>query len=71
MQFVWPIKADYRILYVSADYRYTIIGREKRDYAWVMARTPVIPDADLADLIARLVAAGYDRGAIRQVPQPR
>jgi hypothetical protein len=36
-----------------------------------MARTPVIPDADLADLIARLVAAGYDRGAIRQVPQPR
>ena len=70
MQFVWPIKADYRILYVSSDYRYTIIGREKRDYAWVMARTPVIPDADLADLIARLVAAGYDRGAIRQVPQP-
>jgi apolipoprotein D and lipocalin family protein len=70
MQFVWPIKADYRILYVSPDYRYTIIGREKRDYAWVMARTSVIPDADLADLINRLVAAGYDRGAIRQVPQP-
>ena len=70
MQFVWPIKADYRILYVSSDYRYTLIGRERRDYAWIMARSPVIPDADLVDLINRLVAAGYDRDAIRQVPQP-
>ncbi|MGA1675655.1 MAG: lipocalin family protein [Pseudomonadales bacterium] len=71
MQFVWPIKADYRILYVSSDYRYTLIGRERRDYAWIMARTPTIPEADLAELIDRLVAAGYDRSMIRLVPQPR
>ena len=31
MQFVWPIKADYRIVYVSPDYQQTIVGREKRD----------------------------------------
>ncbi len=40
MQFLWPIKADYRIVYVSPDYQRTIIGREKRDNVWVMARTP-------------------------------
>ena len=42
MQFIWPIKADYRIVYVSPDYQRTIIGREKRDNVWIMARTPQI-----------------------------
>ena len=27
MQFVWPIKADYRIVYLTADYSQTVIGR--------------------------------------------
>ena len=42
MRFVWPIKADYRIVYVDDAYRYTIIGRLKRDYVWIMARSPTI-----------------------------
>ena len=29
MRFIWPIKADYRIVYLDADYRQTVIGREK------------------------------------------
>ena len=31
VQFVWPIKADYRISYVSPDYGQTIVARDKRD----------------------------------------
>ena len=69
VQFVWPIKADYRILYVSPDYRYVVVGRVKRDYLWIMARTPQIPDAVYDDLVARSVAAGYDGGLIEKVPQ--
>src|SRR6187401_2290500 len=42
MRFVWPIKADYRNVYVSENYEHTIVGREKRDYLWIMARTPQI-----------------------------
>ena len=34
MQFVWPFKADYRIVYLDGDYTQTIVGREKRDYVW-------------------------------------
>ena len=44
MQFVWPIKAEYRIVYIDPDYQFTIIGRTKRDYVWLMARQPVIAD---------------------------
>jgi apolipoprotein D and lipocalin family protein len=28
MQFVWPIKADYRIVYLAPDYSQTVIARE-------------------------------------------
>ena len=70
MQFIWPIKADYRIMYVDADYTLTVIGREKRDYAWVMARAPRIPEADYERLRALLASQGYDVSALRRMPQP-
>ncbi|MBT8060593.1 MAG: lipocalin family protein, partial [Gammaproteobacteria bacterium] len=38
MQFIWPFKGDYRIIYLDEDYATTIIGRNKRDYVWLMAR---------------------------------
>lgn len=69
MQFLWPIKADYRIVYVSPDYDVTIIGREKRDYAWIMARTPSIPDAAYRTLLGMLGREGYDVAKVERVPQ--
>ena len=69
MRFVWPIKADYRVMFVNADYSQTIIGREKRDYAWIMARSPTMPDADFQHLSALLRSQGYDTGLLRKVPQ--
>ena len=69
MQFLWPIKADYRIVYVSPDYQHTIVGREKRDNVWVMARTPQISDAELQDLRARVAKEGYDMTKFARVPQ--
>jgi len=68
-QYVWPIKADYRISYLSPDYTQTVITREKRDYVWIMARTPTIPEADLAKLIAFVGTQGYDTSKIQHVPQ--
>ena len=69
MQFVWPIKADFRIVYLTPDYSQTVIGREKRDYVWIMARTPGIPDADYRKILAFLAAQGYDTAKIERVPQ--
>ncbi len=44
MQFMWPIKADYRIVYLDEDYQYTVIGRNIRDYVWIMARSRQITE---------------------------
>jgi apolipoprotein D and lipocalin family protein len=69
MQFVWPIEADYRIVHVAPDYSTTVIGREKRDYAWIMARKPAIPDAEYRRLLGLLAGQGYDISKVRKVPQ--
>jgi apolipoprotein D and lipocalin family protein len=69
MQFVWPIRADYRIAYLSADYGQTVIARTSRDYVWIMARTPEIPDADYQRLVKFVRDQGYDVSLLRKVPQ--
>ena len=69
MQFIWPIKADYRIVHVSSDYQRTIVGREKRDYVCIMARSPLIPEAELEDLMDRVAREGYDISRVELVPQ--
>lgn len=69
MQFVWPIQAEYVIVDLAPDYSRTIVGRSKRDYVWLMARTPQLPEPELQAAIARIKALGYDTGKLRMVPQ--
>lgn len=68
MQFIWPFKAEYRIIYLSDDYEQTIIGRTKRDYVWIMARRPSIPEVDYERLVAFIEDQGYETGKLRRVP---
>jgi len=69
MQFVWPFKAEFLITHLNADYTQTVIGRNKRDYVWIMARTPEIPEADYQRLLIELTVQGYDLTKLRKVPQ--
>ena len=69
MQFVWPVKADYRIAWLDPEYRMTVIGREDRDYVWIMAREPQIPETEYDALVAFVDSQGYDISGLRRVPQ--
>jgi apolipoprotein D and lipocalin family protein len=69
MRFVWPVKADYRIAYVDSGYTLTVVGREARDYVWIMARSPQVAEADYERLVAFVASQGYDTAKIRRVPQ--
>src|SRR5579871_4300502 len=69
MQFIWPIQAEYRIVYLDPHYQTVIVGRSKRDYVWIMARSPALSDTDYGSLVERVAALGYDVGKLRKVPQ--
>lgn len=69
MQFIWPIKAEYRIAYLNQDYSHTVIARNARDYVWIMARTPTVSDKDYQELTAFVGTLGYDLAQLRKVPQ--
>ena len=69
MQFFWPFKAEYRIIYLTEDYTQTVIGRTQRDYVWVMARKPEIPQDDYQKILDFLKAQGYDITKVQKVPQ--
>ncbi|MEO7051926.1 MAG: lipocalin family protein, partial [Rhodanobacter sp.] len=69
VQVVWPIKAQYLVAWLKPDYSQVIIARDKRDYTWIMARTPTISPADYNALVAKVKALGYPTDKIRKVPQ--
>ena len=69
MQFIWPFKGDFRIIWLEPDYGITVIGREKRDYVWIMAREPQIPEAKFKEIEAFLKGVGYDTAQLQRVPQ--
>ena len=49
IQFVWPIRAEYRIVNVDPEYQRTTIGRSARDNVWLMARSPELEPVEYAD----------------------
>jgi apolipoprotein D and lipocalin family protein len=69
MQFLWPIRAEYLIAHLDADYTRTIVARNARDLVWIMARTPTIPEDEYARLVALVAGWGYDVSGLRRVPQ--
>ena len=46
----------------------TAIGRQKRDHAWIMSRSPEITAADYQDLVSFIEERGYEVDGLRRVP---
>jgi len=60
VQFFWPIRADYWIIYVDENYEYAAIGGPSRDYAWILARTPDPDEKMVSALTDTLEKNGFD-----------
>lgn len=68
IQFLWPFKSDFRVVYVDKEYQHTVIARQARDYVWLMSRSPVVSEAELARMTQVVQATGYDIEKLRIVP---
>jgi apolipoprotein D and lipocalin family protein len=68
MQFLWPFKAEYRIIYLDEGYTLTVIGRTKRDYVWIMARKPAISETEYDRMVRFVADQGYDVSKLVKIP---
>ena len=69
MQFLWPFKAAYLILYLDQDYQNTIIGVPDRSHLWIMSRDPQVSEAAYQGMLDYAASLGYEIEKVRRVPQ--
>lgn len=60
VSFFRPFWGDYWIIDLGADYDYAVVGHPGRDYLWILARTPTLPDDVYRGIVKRLDAVGYE-----------
>ena len=59
-------RGDYWVLYLSPDYQVAIVGEPSREYLWILARSPTLPEAEYEALMTKVRAAGYDPARLRR-----
>jgi len=69
MQFLWPFKAAYLIVYLDDRYQETIIGVPDRKHVWIMSRDPDMSDVDYQEMLNHVASLGYDVDEVQRVPQ--
>lgn len=62
---------DYWVIELGASYEYAVVGHPSRDYLWILSRTPTMEAGVYNDILARLMAHGYDVTRLRRTLQPQ
>lgn len=65
----WGIFAgEYWILELGADYEYALVGDSKREYLWILSRTPVLDEKTLDYLKMKADEQGFDSSKLIKTP---
>lgn len=59
----------YRLLYVSEDYRFMIVGSSSEDLLWIMSKEALPADGEYERVTAIAADFGYDITRLERVPQ--
>jgi apolipoprotein D and lipocalin family protein len=57
LPFVW---GDYWVIDLDEHYRLVAVSEPKKEYLWILSRTPHVDPNDYKNLLARLVHKGFD-----------
>jgi apolipoprotein D and lipocalin family protein len=63
MPFVW---GDYWVVDLDDSYELAAISEPKREYLWILSRSPTVDESRLAALLGRLTAMGLDVGQLEK-----
>ena len=65
---LWPLRAEYSIIYLDEAYETTVVASPNRRNAWIMSRYPHMSEQQYAGMLAFMTSAGFDPQAFRKVP---
>jgi apolipoprotein D and lipocalin family protein len=60
LSFIPMVWGDYWIIDLDADYQWVVVSEPKREYLWILSRTPQMPAATYQALLAKLDKLGFD-----------
>lgn len=69
LSFIPLVWGDYWVIDLDPDYRLAAVSEPKREYLWILARTPKVDKAAYDALLARLAAKGLDVGKLEVTKQ--
>ncbi|UCC31497.1 MAG: lipocalin family protein [Phycisphaerales bacterium] len=70
VRFFWLFEGDYWIIDLDEDYSYAVVGEPRRNFLWILSRTPQMDEDTYTDIVESLPAFGYDPGRLILVLQP-
>jgi apolipoprotein D and lipocalin family protein len=60
LSFIPMVWGDYWIIDLDPDYQWVVVSEPKREYLWILSRTPQMPAATYQDLLGKLHDRGFD-----------
>ncbi|MCO6509764.1 MAG: lipocalin family protein [Aridibacter famidurans] len=66
LPFVW---GDYWVIDLAEDYSYAVVGDPKREYLWILSRTPELETSVYQEILRSVEEKGFDPGKLVKTPQ--
>jgi apolipoprotein D and lipocalin family protein len=60
LSFLPMVWGDYWVIDLDPDYQLAAVSEPKREYLWILSRTPTVPRLAMAGLLDRLSRQGFD-----------
>ena len=60
VRFFWPFTGDYWIVALDPEYRWVMVGSPRKDYFWILSRSPKLAPELQARLFEEARRLGYD-----------
>lgn len=69
VSFFRPFKAPYWIVGLGPDYRWALVGHPRREYFWLLSRTPAMTEDDRKAALDEAARLGYDLSRLEMTAQ--
>jgi apolipoprotein D and lipocalin family protein len=69
VSFFWPFTGDYWVIALDPDYQWAVVGHPKKEYLWILSRTPTMDKALFQDLVAKARTMGYPVDRLKMADQ--